>query len=66
MPRRRPSLLGRENSEPAKLLPIEMRQRLRNFAEYRVNDIFHVPSIQMWIARDDPMHQFGLDQDNAP
>ena len=65
-PRARPSLLGRENSEPAELHPIETRERLGNFAEYRVNDIFDVALIQMRIARGDPMHQFGLDQDKRP
>jgi hypothetical protein len=64
--RPRPALLGQENSEPAELHPIETRERLGNFAEYRVNDILDVALIQMWIARGEPLHQFGLDQDNAP
>jgi hypothetical protein len=65
-PRVRPALLGQENSEPAELHPIETRERLGNFAEYRVNDILDVDLIQMCIARDEPLHQFGLNQDNAP
>jgi hypothetical protein len=65
-PRARPSLLGRENSEPAELHPIETRESLGNFAEYRVNDILDVALIQMRIARGDPLHQFGLDQDKRP
>jgi hypothetical protein len=65
-PRPRPELLGQENSEPAELDPIETRERGGNFAEYRINDILDVALIQMWIARDEPLHQFGLNQDNAP
>jgi hypothetical protein len=65
-PRARPSLLGRENSKPAELHPIETRESLGNFAEYRVNDILDVALIQMRIARGDPLHQFGLDQDKRP
>jgi hypothetical protein len=65
-PRPRPALLGQENSEPAELHPIETRERVGNFAEYRVNDILDVALIQMRIARGDPLHQFGLDQDKRP
>ena len=65
-PRPRPALLGQENSEPAELHPVETRERVGNFAEYRVNDILDVALIQMRIARGDPLHQFGLDQDKRP
>ena len=59
-PRPRPALLDQENSESAELHPIETRERVGNFAEYRVNDILDVALIQMRIARDGPLHQFGL------
>jgi hypothetical protein len=49
-PRPRPALLGQENSEPAELHPVETRERVGNFAEYRVNDILDVALIQMCIA----------------
>ena len=65
-PRPCPALLGQENSEPAELHSIETRERVGNFAEYRVNDILDVALIQMWMAGEEPQHQFGLDQDNAP
>jgi hypothetical protein len=65
-PRARPALLGRENSESTELHPVETRERVGNFAEYRVNDFLDVALIQMWIARDEPLHQLGLNQDNAP
>jgi hypothetical protein len=65
-PRPRPALLGQENSEPAELDPIETRERVGNFVEYRVNDILDVALIQMWIASDEPLHHFGLNQDAPP
>jgi len=54
-PRPRPSLLGQENSKPAELDPIETGERVGNFVEYRVDDILDVASIQMRIARDQPL-----------
>ncbi len=62
----RPAPLGQENSETAELHPIETRERVANFAEYRVNDILDVALMQMRIARGESLHQFGLNQDNAP
>jgi hypothetical protein len=53
-PRPRPALLGQENSEPAELHPVETRERVGNFAEYRVNDILDVALIQMRVALDEP------------
>jgi hypothetical protein len=41
-PRPRPALLDQENSESAEFHPIETRERVGNFAEYRVNDILDV------------------------
>jgi hypothetical protein len=52
-PRPRPALLGQENSEPAELDPIETRERVGNFAQYRINDMLDVALIQMSIARDE-------------
>jgi hypothetical protein len=65
-PRVRPALLGQENSEPAELHPIETRECVGNFAEYRVNDILDAALIQMRIARREPLHQFRIEQDMPP
>ena len=65
-PRARPALLGRENSESTELHPVETRERVGNFAEYRVNDNLDVALTQMRVALGESLHQFALNQDNAP
>ena len=58
--------LVKKTPNPRSSIRSKTRERVGNFAEYRVNDILDVALMQMRIARDEPLHQFGLNQDNAP
>jgi len=57
---RRP-MLHRERPEAAYLDPVTARERCHHLAEYRIDDVFDVTLIEMWILCGDTQHERGFD-----
>src|SRR5687768_15666596 len=59
-------LFDREHTKVAQLHTIPSRQGGRDGAQDRVDDLLHIPAIQVWVLGRDPLNQFGLEHRSNP